>query len=175
MSDGWEKYLVMLDDREFNVEYHEETQRIRVNGNDYTPITSETASDSGNNYSVEVGAYRYNIYQTPESLLLNGRETTFMHLPAFDRVQRKHVDLETKGELYAPLPSTVVEILCNKGDLIQKGAPIIVVEAMKMRNNIVSPVDGYVDGVYVSIGQTVESDTLLANVSAKPMRSTDKT
>ncbi len=62
----------------------------------------------------------------------------------------------------APMPGNIVNVAVNVGDTVKKGQLLVVLEAMKMENEIVSPVDGKVVSVGVSKGDTVNpGDTLV--------------
>ena len=64
----------------------------------------------------------------------------------------------------APLPGTVSGIKVAVGDTVKKGQPLIIIEAMKMENDISAPKDGKITGVYVLKGQSVERGTELVSV-----------
>ncbi|MBM3329879.1 MAG: acetyl-CoA carboxylase biotin carboxyl carrier protein subunit, partial [Calditrichaeota bacterium] len=68
------------------------------------------------------------------------------------------------GELHAPMPGLVVKMLASTGDRVDKGAGLVVVEAMKMENEFRSPVAGIVREVRVQPGQTVEKGELLVSI-----------
>ncbi len=57
----------------------------------------------------------------------------------------------------APMPGTILSVNVNVGDAVKKGQILVILEAMKMENEIVSPVDGTVTFLGVSKGATVES------------------
>lgn len=59
------------------------------------------------------------------------------------------------NSLPAPLPGTVTEVFVKAGDHIESGQVVLVIEAMKMKNNIRSPREGKVAAVSISAGQTV--------------------
>jgi glutaconyl-CoA/methylmalonyl-CoA decarboxylase subunit gamma len=61
----------------------------------------------------------------------------------------------SSNELTAPLPGTVVEIFVKKGEDVDTGHVIIVIEAMKMKNSIRSTRSGRISEVLVAVGQTV--------------------
>ncbi len=61
------------------------------------------------------------------------------------------------GVMSAPMPGKVVDVKVSKGDVVKKGSPILVVEAMKMQNELPSPIDGKVEEIAVKAGDTVES------------------
>ena len=59
-------------------------------------------------------------------------------------------------DLYAPMPGLVLEILVKPGEEVKKGDSLLVLEAMKMENNIKSPADGVVKSIEIEKGQAVE-------------------
>jgi biotin carboxyl carrier protein len=65
------------------------------------------------------------------------------------------------GSVNAPLPGTILEISVEVGDQVQRGDLLMLLEAMKMQNEIVSPADGIVEAIHVSQGQQVERDAIL--------------
>ncbi len=68
------------------------------------------------------------------------------------------------GEVRAPMPGKVVEILVEEGSTVEANQGIVVIEAMKMQNEMRSPKAGAVQKISVEKGTTVESGTLLATV-----------
>lgn len=68
------------------------------------------------------------------------------------------------GMLATQMPGRVVRLLVKPGDVVRKGQPVIVVEAMKMENEMKSPIDGTVAEVLVGEGQAVEAGTKLVRV-----------
>jgi biotin carboxyl carrier protein len=85
-------------------------------------------------------------------------------------IDRKHrrvtVEHGTEGRqnLVAPMPGKVVRILLAAGDEVTIGQGVLVVEAMKMQNEIKSPKDGRVLEIRVSEGATVDANQVLAVV-----------
>ncbi|KIG12414.1 Methylcrotonyl-CoA carboxylase biotin-containing subunit [Enhygromyxa salina] len=65
------------------------------------------------------------------------------------------------GSLTAPMPGRVVKILVGVGDHVEPGAPAIIVEAMKMENELHAPAAGVVRSVAVAEGDTVDAGQLL--------------
>ena len=61
----------------------------------------------------------------------------------------------------APMPGAVVKINCRPGEMVKKGDVIIVLEAMKMENEIHSPMDGLVKEVNVKEGMTVSPEEVM--------------
>lgn len=59
------------------------------------------------------------------------------------------------GDLTAPLPGNIVEIMVGIGDQVTAGQPMCVIEAMKMKNVLRSPRAGKIAAIEVSLGETV--------------------
>jgi 3-methylcrotonyl-CoA carboxylase alpha subunit len=68
------------------------------------------------------------------------------------------------GNIVSPMPGRVIKIAVSEGQSVRKGDSLVVVEAMKMENNILSPGDGVVDSVEVSIGDLVDGSTRLVHL-----------
>lgn len=66
--------------------------------------------------------------------------------------------------LTAPIPGRVVKVLAPEGTEVQRGDGVVVLEAMKMENELKSPRDGVVASVAVQEGQGVEGGALLATI-----------
>jgi biotin carboxyl carrier protein len=64
------------------------------------------------------------------------------------------------------MPGRISRILVKPGDPVKKGQPILVIEAMKMENELKSPIDGVVADVMVTEAQPVESGTKLIRIGA---------
>ena len=57
----------------------------------------------------------------------------------------------------APMPGKVLSINVKAGDAVKRGDVVLILEAMKMQNEIMAPADGTVSDVRVSVGQTVST------------------
>ena len=66
------------------------------------------------------------------------------------------------AEILAPMPGKVVRVQTETGATVEKGAGVIVVEAMKMQNEMKSPRDGVVVSIKVKAGDTVNAGDVLA-------------
>ena len=68
------------------------------------------------------------------------------------------------SQLKAPMPGRVVKVLIKVGEVVQRGAPIVIVEAMKMENEMHAPASGTVLKVHVVEGATVDAGQLLVEL-----------
>jgi biotin carboxyl carrier protein len=80
---------------------------------------------------------------------------------------RRHGSVEAEGrqQIVAPMPGKVVRILVHPGDHVEAGQGLLVVEAMKMQNEIRSPKSGTVERVVAKEGQPVNAGEVLAWVN----------
>ena len=80
------------------------------------------------------------------------------------RSRGRSVDEHGPRKLTAPMPGKVVRILLAQGDEVEAGAGILVVEAMKMQNEVKSPKKGTVQKILVAEGAAVNAGDVLAIV-----------
>lgn len=77
---------------------------------------------------------------------------------------RKAFVVEDPGKIYSFIPGTVLKVTAKEGDKVKKGAHLLELDAMKMTNNIVAPIDGIVKKIYVKAGDMVSKSILLAEI-----------
>ncbi len=63
--------------------------------------------------------------------------------------------------IVSPMPGTIVKISVSAGEAVKKGQILVVLEAMKMENEIVAPRDGTVSSIVTTKGAAVNTDDLL--------------
>ena len=63
-----------------------------------------------------------------------------------------------------PMPGKVVRILVNEGDMVEKGATLIIISAMKMESEYKASIDGRVKKIYVSEGDTINGNQPLIEI-----------
>ena len=79
--------------------------------------------------------------------------------------QIMYADEENPAEIGANIPGNIVKLLVKEGDEVNEKQPVAVVEAMKMETNILAPMKGTVDKIYVEEGQQVKAGELIARLS----------
>lgn len=65
----------------------------------------------------------------------------------------------------APMPGTILKVLVNVGDVVNENQPLMILEAMKMENEIVATTSGTVAGIHVSQGQVVNPGDALITIN----------
>ena len=77
------------------------------------------------------------------------------------------VEEEEGGRLTAPMPGRITRVFVDDGDQVERGAALVVLEAMKMEHTIAAPADGRVDKVNFAVGEWVDEGVALLDFSAK--------
>ncbi len=122
-------------------------------------------------YSILIGGQSFEVRVEPSGagmqVSVAGRE---MPVEVVDpRQWRRHrgAALETEGrqQVVAPMPGKVIRVLVKAGDAVEAGQGLIVVEAMKMQNEVHAPKSGRVERLLVAEGQAVNAGEILAVVA----------
>lgn len=144
-----------------------------------------TATVDGRNYVLDVSEPERNVFlikdenkisevfvspksgsNTAFAVTLSGRE---LEIDIFDPkklhgASKDHEHGDGLAEIKTAMPGKVVRILVEAGDEVAKGDGIVVVEAMKMQNELKSPKDGVVKEIRAAEGQTVSAGDILVVV-----------
>jgi biotin carboxyl carrier protein len=107
---------------------------------------------------------------TPVTVQLDGRDVTIECVrPAGDVTVRPAAqDGAEPGVIAAMMPGTIVKVMKSRGDRTQKGEVLLVLEAMKMENEVRSPLDGTVAEVLVAPGKAVQKGEVLMRIKGDP-------
>jgi len=128
--------------------------KIVVDGRTYTVNIGRIMDDrvdvtlDGKTYQVEVEAPLKKASKTPV-IKRNRQVHNAAEVP--DRTSPPGM-LAGSGEVIAPLPGLILKILVKDGDTVSEGQPVLIMEAMKMENEIEAPVSGTVSEILVSEG-----------------------
>jgi acetyl/propionyl-CoA carboxylase alpha subunit len=95
-------------------------------------------------------------------VLSEGELFAFLEVPAFAEPGAGAI----AGGLIAPMPGKVVKVLVVEGQAVEAGAPLLVLEAMKMEHTVRAAAAGTVRAIHVAVGDQVDTDRVLAIVSA---------
>lgn len=126
---------------------------ITVNGHTYDVQVEETENISASSPAATVAPARAPAPSPASS------EPVADTAPKADPVSQEGAET-----LNSPMPGTIVNILVKAGDKVTKGQALLVLEAMKMENEIMSPIDSVVAGIHVNKGDSVDSGTPLVSL-----------
>ncbi len=79
-------------------------------------------------------------------------------------LQKNKEKLFHHSDVKAPMPGLLLKILKNVGDPVELGEPILILEAMKMENELKSPSSGIIKEIFYSEGQSVEKDSVILSI-----------
>lgn len=162
------KYVTTINDKKFDIEIQNDGS-ILVNGQprevDFLPLDPSLYSIVMNNLSLEaVIEEKEGHYQ----VLMGGRLYEGQVLDERAQLMRSRggVGEEHSGEvsIRAPMPGLVVVIAVAEGQAVQKGETVVILESMKMQNELKAPRDGTVQRISVQPGQSVEHKKVLVTI-----------
>ena len=139
--------------------------KYKVKGAEYTVKINDV---EGNMAKVEVNGIPFEVEMERPMHLTHKpviRPVAHVHhgpvTPAAAPAVQPEVPAGNGTAVRAPLPGTVNAVAVTVGQAVKKGQTVVVLEAMKMENEILAPHDGTVAQVIVSKGSTVETDSPL--------------
>lgn len=123
--------------------------RVVVNGNEYKVAIEELAEEKAVVEQVTVP-------QQSPSPAANPTKVKAVNQPA--PVKRESPSTGAgEGSIVAAMPGTILDVKVSAGDSVTKGQPLLVLEAMKMENDVMAPFDGVVEEIYTTKGASVNS------------------
>ena len=145
------RFVVAIDDHEWSVD------AVRVDGHTLSMLVGTTSYDVSVVPDPGTGRMMLSVGPVVLSASVNGRRR-------FRRREEADVGAEGPQQLKAPMPGKVVRVLVKPGEQVRARQPILVIEAMKMENELRAASDGVVGEVNVREGQSVDAGTLVAVV-----------
>ena len=167
-----EKYLIRDDEDDISFEIRRDDGLVQVRRDGaalWKTVQLEKVGDSG--------LYLLMVDNRPTELYLERRRggaivTIGRHIWDYD-VERwrpssgaRKADAGSSGtkRLVAPMTGSIVEVRCVAGETVTAGQVLLVIESMKMNNELRSPADGVVESVPVAPGQRVNAGALLVAI-----------
>lgn len=115
-------------------------------------------------YTVHVGGRPYRVELQGDKAVVDGRAYEVAVAPASSGTKAEECK-DGGRPVTSPLPGSVVRIIARPGQSVQEGDVLLVVEAMKMENEIRAPAAGTLTAVTVSVGDQVAADQTVARVA----------
>lgn len=141
------------------VERHGSGYRVRV-GERWLVADLVSAGGSLRSLRLEDGTQLSIVHDREGTTYQIGLPDSTLHIDITDPLAlkrtRREDQIAAEGTVRALMPGRIVRVMVSKGDSVRKGAGLLVLEAMKMENEIQAPLDGVVESVSVEAGQTVE-------------------
>jgi len=158
-------YIVNVEDREFRVDLERRGKDFIAFLND-EEIGVEVARQDGNQMTLIVNNRPFLIVMESEDrIIVNGETYSIEVIDAqIKKLIKAGPEKLHKKELAinAVMPGLVIEVIVKEGDSVKANDGLLVVEAMKMQNEVKTPQDGIVKRILVEKGKAVNSgDTLI--------------
>lgn len=128
-----------------------------VNGNSYEV---EVVSYNGANAVVNVNGETFNVTLPNQAAPAAAPKAATKKQETKPVAQHSH-DANT---VVAPIPGTILKILVKPGDTVTAGQDVIILEAMKMENNLKAEKNGKIKAIKVNVGDTVMEGDVLAEI-----------
>ncbi len=163
------KYIATIDGKEYTIEVLDE-RHIRLDGQllevDFTQVSGQPV------YSLIINGQSFEAYvhrdEDEWEVLMSGHQ----YRARIEDEREKRLRLAGGGaatqtgpyHLKAPMPGLVVAIPVQEGQEVKKGEVLLILESMKMQNELKSPRDGVVQRIRVQPGENVEQRQTLLSV-----------
>jgi biotin carboxyl carrier protein len=164
------KYITTIDDKQFTVEVIDE-KHVSVDGKIYEIDFESVAGQPVYSLIVDGRSHESYIYQGDDNwqVLMRGR----LYPVTVEDEREKRLRAAAGGgvaetgefHLRAPMPGLVVALPVAEGEAVKRGQVILILESMKMQNELKAPRDGTIGRIRVRPGETVEQkQTLLSMI-----------
>jgi len=171
------KFKITVDKTPYEIEVGGETPTptgLKVNGEQFNTkvdkkgdILVVTVDDkkyeigtkvkSENNYTFLVNGKEHDILIE----IAAAREVKAAEKKALPICGKTTIGARGKGDVTPPMPGKIISVKVNKGDIVKAGQVLLILEAMKMQNEILSPIDGKVEDVRCQVGDSVSATDIL--------------
>ena len=139
--------------------------KLKVDEHVYSPsVVQETEKL----YRVYFEDCQFNLELIDGKLYLEGEEIDIEIKPYLKSVDSRNETQQFKDAIVkAPIPGKILQILVKKKEFIDKDQLLLVLEAMKMKNRILSPIKGRVTQIYMEVEDNVKQDQQLIKIEAQ--------
>ena len=162
-------YQVIIEDFTFEIEISDD--QVRIDGE--AVLVDLAALEQANEYSLILEGISQPIQAMKQGrgtwdILWNKRS---FHVNVLDRlgraikgVEEQESQVERPEAVIAPMPGTIVDVKIEEGDSVEAGQGLVIVEAMKMENEVKANAGGCVQIIHVASGDAVEKGTVLVEL-----------
>ncbi len=132
--------------------------KFTIRGNDYDVEIKDFEDGIA---KLEVNGTLYKVEVEKESIV---QKTPVLRRPAMVKSKDAHKIKKTEGNIFkvkAPLPGNILQIFVKPGDAVKKEDPLMLYEAMKMENKLLSEKEGIVKSINVRVGDSVLQEDVM--------------
>ncbi len=139
-----------------------EDEKIKVDDKIYSPIVIQETKSL---YRVSFDDCQFNLELIDGKLFLEGEEIDIEIKPYLKPVDSFTVSHQDKKIVVkAPIPGKILQLVVEEGENVERDQLILILEAMKMKNRILSPIKGKITQIFVIEGEIVPQDHPLIRI-----------
>lgn len=163
------KYITIVGDQQFIIDINQDNQ-VMVNGEPVQVDMQQTPDTTMHSIIINGKSHDVRMNEGDGVYLIQLSGEIFEVVVEDERTRRLaglRSGLAATGEaiIKAPMPGVVVEVLVTPGQAVEEGQVVIILESMKMQNELKAPRAGKVHAVRVSIGEKVDQDTIMVTIT----------
>jgi 3-methylcrotonyl-CoA carboxylase alpha subunit len=147
------RLIYQEEEKTIHITLHNDSFSIKIDGNTYDSIGS--LQDNLLEVEIDGHQFKFNAFSDQSNIYLNNSTEAYQFQIVNPQLAVELND-DAKRHMNSPMPGTVVAIYANKGEKVEKGKKLMVIEAMKMEHAIHAPDDGVVKELYYKVGDMVE-------------------
>ncbi len=164
------KYIATVKDREYTIEIDPdkgilidgESQEIDFRRLPSGGVTSLLMNNRSISAVVEEHSDRWEVLIEGELYTVQVQDERAYRL---ERMRSSGLTVDGEAIVSSPMPGIIVSVPVSVGDVVRRGDKVIILESMKMENELRAPCDGVVTHVHVAAGASVEKDQPLVGIS----------
>lgn len=156
-----------LEDKEYmlNLTRHGKNELFVSLGKKYHLVSFDFLSDNevllNINGKIHSAVFHSNL--TSHSVCINGKSFKIKKKSTL-QILGDPAAVQKKKDVKTSMPGKIIDVLVQEGDKVQQGQTVLILEAMKMQNEIKSPQKGQIVRISPSVGESVETGALLFTV-----------
>lgn len=136
--------------------------KLKVDDQIYSPVVIQETEKL---YRVTFEDCQFNVELIDGKLFLEGEEIDIEIKPYLKSVDETFESQKLKKIIVrAPIPGKILQILVKEQEYVKKEQLILILEAMKMKNRILSPIKGFVKQIFVKVDENVGQDQQLIKI-----------
>ncbi|AEA33791.1 acetyl-CoA carboxylase biotin carboxyl carrier protein subunit [Hippea maritima] len=165
-------YIATLDNVEYKIDVKEiEPNKFEVIIDEKSYIVDAQLTESSV-YSLIINGKSYEVnLDYKDGLYYVYNEGDLFKIEVMDELKKRMLEkrggaggLEGAYTLKSEMPGKIIDVKVNEGDEVKEGDIVLILEAMKMQNEIRSPKDGKVTEVFVEAGEVIEAEAKLVTI-----------
>ncbi|MDH5580939.1 MAG: hypothetical protein OEY33_03470 [Bdellovibrionales bacterium] len=161
------KKKLVIDGLEYEIELHsQDADSVKFSFNDKVYWFDKKGEELNHNILDHEGIHTQIFHASSSQIpglvyLCHNGNSYELEVPTKGRVKKKS---DEQGHMLSPMPGKIIKVFKEVGDQVEKGEPILVLEAMKMEHTIKANCNGQIEKIYFEEGQLVDGQVELVDI-----------